>query len=711
MAAILCSLLIALLLVAVATGRARTLTLQDLLTATARGPQELWQVLQRPGARELLNAKDEHGITALVVAAYMGDAASTRLLLDAGARVAPGSFSMFRGDASAPLGSVVELVARRSAMLIMLGTPFDLPPYLRAAQRQLSTSRPRSEGDAEVPDLPQTLELLVFRGGARPTEKAHADGADLARAAYFLDADIVDVMVRAEPPDEEPAEKFRKGSGRALVAVVLGISQLKHRLNRALLQQPRMAGRLFRDFYGFDVPSEQSLLSLDLHDISFQDTLGMVRAKGERVARSLLHQGLADPNHKQSRQSKKTALHQCAEHGLGGIAQILLDARANPNLKSNPLGRTALHSAVVHRSYDVASALLGARADTELRDVSGRSALDLATLLRWRDGQLLLGASPVGSAQACVGDAEVCSRGWAKARPWELRWRTEPPEDGPAVGDQSRASGDESYASCGIDVRNASGLSATEFIADYLSIRRPALFRQAARYMPAAQRWSNLRYLKKKAGSTQVSAVTIPYPQDFGDRDAKDTRQLTLGEYIDSVMGRVNSSSGTPLYVFAVVEREDSNFKKMLALVERDAAPHPPFLGQEPGSQHRLRFGNIQFGLGPAGSGAPQHYHTHAYASLFSGRKRWWFVAPPRSSLSRKHARVFAAEDTAQRAGRSDATSGAPLVCDQLPGDIVYVPTDWGHLTLNTEASVSISREFTWDGEETDSFTINTITS
>ena len=157
-------------------------------------------------------------------------------------------------------------------------------------------------------------------------------------------------------------------------------------------------------------------------------------------------------------------------------------------------------------------------------------------------------------------------------------------------------------------------------------------------------------------------------------------------------------------------------FRRLLSLIQKDVAPHPPWLqealGIEPcwfgfffrslafkeswqDPKARYHFGNIQFGLGPAGSGAPQyslqhlgereewifwntsvwfmterarHYHTHAYASLFSGKKHWlrwpqrsvhlvqvaachiytnswcqvWFrfYPPPKSSLSREHARI-----------------------------------------------------------------------
>eukprot|EP00913_Durusdinium_trenchii_P024396 g22903.t1 len=112
-----------------------------------------------------------------------------------------------------------------------------------------------------------------------------------------------------------------------------------------------------------------------------------------------------------------------------------------------------------------------------------------------------------------------------------------------------------------------------------------------------------------KAGETVMSAVTIPYPEDFGDVDAKDARQMSLKEYVQNVMGKVNSTSGTPLYVFSVVEQDDP---KCFQLSSRRSSDAHVFL--------QLR-----------------HYHTHAYAALFSGKKQWLFYPPPKSSLSRQH--------------------------------------------------------------------------
>eukprot|EP00933_Yihiella_yeosuensis_P013130 TRINITY_DN12308_c0_g1_i3.p1 TRINITY_DN12308_c0_g1~~TRINITY_DN12308_c0_g1_i3.p1 ORF type:complete len:503 (+),score=94.18 TRINITY_DN12308_c0_g1_i3:151-1509(+) len=450
--------------------------------------------------------------------------------------------------------------------------------------------------------------------------------------------------------------------------------------------------------------------------MSFQDTLKIVQGKASAVMRSLLD-GRANPSSPQSKKSGKTPLHHCAEHGLTDLAKILLEARANTESRSHPLERTPLHAAVVHRSQGVLEALLKANANTSALDTSGRNALEMATLLRWVEAQQLLSASQLIPPHGLPLEEEPLALHELLPPGWRLRWQR---------GDLTAASQSffssawtkqPSSAECEIDVVNPEDLTAETFLNDYLSLRRPVLIRGGAAGMPALERWTNLRYLSRKAGGTMMSAVTIPYPDDFGDRDAKDARRLTLTDYIENVMGKVNSTSGTPLYVFSVVEQEQAAFKKLLALVDRDASPHPHWLSQDPENKLKLRFGNIQFGLGPSGSGAPQHYHTHAYASLFTGRKQWLFYPPPGSALSRKHAILAAEEDSSYRQSIEPAPPGKeafargklPLACVQVPGDILYVPTDWGHQTLNTETSASISREFSWDGEETDTHVINSL--
>lgn len=259
---------------------------EALLLATAAGAEALRAFLERPGAprgSERLGLRGAGGWTALDVAAYSGDALAMELLLDAGAEAQPHEVQAYlsaEDEVGVPLGSLVELIVRRSSMLIMLGTGFLPPAFLRSALRRTSTARAPRDGDPGVPDMARSLALVMGRGGARPTEKSQEEGSDLARAAYFLDADIVETLVRFQVEDALPLSAAAgRGMGRALVAAMIGVAQMKHRLNRALLQQPRMAGRLFRNYYGFDVPSEEALTHPDFVAMSFEDTVRIVQGK------------------------------------------------------------------------------------------------------------------------------------------------------------------------------------------------------------------------------------------------------------------------------------------------------------------------------------------------------------------------------------------------------------------------------------------------
>lgn len=99
-------------------------TLQDLLVATARGGFALREFLagNLVISKALLSSKDEFGFSALTVAAYNGDWQAAEELLKHGALLTPGEITVSMREGNVNVGSVVELMVRRSSMLIMLGT-------------------------------------------------------------------------------------------------------------------------------------------------------------------------------------------------------------------------------------------------------------------------------------------------------------------------------------------------------------------------------------------------------------------------------------------------------------------------------------------------------------------------------------------------------------------------------------------------------------
>jgi ribosomal protein L16 Arg81 hydroxylase len=92
--------------------------------------------------------------------------------------------------------------------------------------------------------------------------------------------------------------------------------------------------------------------------------------------------------------------------------------------------------------------------------------------------------------------------------------------------------------------------------------------------------------------------------------------------------------------------------------------------------------------LGPAGSGAPFHFHKDALNLLLVGRKAW-FLTPPSSA---SYSTIPIAEWVAgglERPGEGDL-----LLCEQEEGDALYVPAGWGHAVLNLEPAAGVALEW-----------------
>jgi len=236
------------------------------------------------------------------------------------------------------------------------------------------------------------------------------------------------------------------------------------------------------------------------------------------------------------------------------------------------------------------------------------------------------------------------------------------------------------------------------FVRDFVALRRPVLIRGGARYAPGFSTLSK-EHLAQAAGDVVISAATIPYPEDFGDPESREAVSTTLGVWLRRQMTKLASSSGTPLYLFAVVEREGhqghENFQPLRDLLRKEV-PTPPWLNSS-----EFELGNMQFAVGAAGSGAPQHYHTHAVNLLLAGQKRWWLFPPPWSSLSRQHALKYFRMVHGEN-GTIASEERQALQCLQERGDAMFVPTDWGHSTLNTMEVLSTAQEFVYTPEETD---------
>lgn len=99
--------------------------------------------------------------------------------------------------------------------------------------------------------------------------------------------------------------------------------------------------------------------------------------------------------------------------------------------------------------------------------------------------------------------------------------------------------------------------------------------------------------------------------------------------------------------------------------------------------------------VGPARTGLPFHYHQRTWQALSFGRKAWFLVPPGRMSddLARVVGPRIWPGDGFAAATRGVPPGQRPLRCVQYPGEIIWLPDNWWHATLNLDASVAYGQK------------------
>merc|ERR1712176_15793 len=171
----------------------------------------------------------------------------------------------------------------------------------------------------------------------------------------------------------------------------------------------------------------------------------------------------------------------------------------------------------------------------------------------------------------------------------------------------------------------------------------------------------------------------IPYAKNFG---CNENIQTTLKQFLEAEIKSL-APSGFPYYVFSVVDDQLQPLLSQMIRTDLNDLPErlpPPF--------QQFRAFALQFSVGGNGSGSPVHFHNDAFNILLSGKKKWWLWPPARAALSRVHPTCI------PDAFDAEELHGAIEVL-QNPGDIVYVPMNWGHAVLNLdEYTICVAVEF-----------------
>lgn len=162
----------------------------------------------------------------------------------------------------------------------------------------------------------------------------------------------------------------------------------------------------------------------------------------------------------------------------------------------------------------------------------------------------------------------------------------------------------------------------------------------------------------------------IPYAELYHGGEAK-TTIATLDKYV-SDFGRHKQYPG---YIF------DGQILHWNSQLAQDA-PTPRFF-------NNFTIVLKQFILGPTGSGAPPHFHRHAFNILVYGMKLWYLWPPSEAYFTFSHVLKWQTKHLEGKFSETLATE-----CVQRPGDVVYIPENWGHAVVNLADSIAVAYEF-----------------
>lgn len=282
---------------------------------------------------------------------------------------------------------------------------------------------------------------------------------------------------------------------------------------------------------------------------------------------------------------------------------------------------------------------------------------------------------------------------------------------------EKKDGGEDEDEKSDIDVVQANTISKGVFKRDYYSAQRPVLF--SGQLTAGEPIWANWRRkdLVARYGDLELrSGEVLHHPRDqFGidPRERSRAGLTTLRAWVEayasggigsacdagSDQGTCSISGGGGAEAWMALNDEASSSLPAGANLREDL--HKPKVLQMCESNDG-REEELKFSIGVAGSGAPIHAHNASWNVLLFGRKRWYFVPPsinasePGVLTKNLPGLLGSVQPTAQWVAEhapSLRSKGLLFEVTQFPGEVVFVPHDWHHATLNLLDSASLSQE------------------
>ena len=226
-----------------------------------------------------------------------------------------------------------------------------------------------------------------------------------------------------------------------------------------------------------------------------------------------------------------------------------------------------------------------------------------------------------------------------------------------------------------IERRHAKDLSADEFQRHYIATKTPVIVVGAMECFAAMTGW-RLDELANTHGQVPVAVAT----------DAHVTRPdgvATLGSFL----AQLGTADAKWCYAFQDISKDPVRYGSLW-----DAFEIPGFVSHLPKQEACIA---ARFYVGAAGDGACPHIHSETINLLADGTKEWLLFPPRDVDAFRGEDYQFATHARWFRDAREDDRGCQVWRGTQSPGEILFVPNDTFHTTLNRTHTVGVT--WRWD--------------
>ena len=279
-----------------------------------------------------------------------------------------------------------------------------------------------------------------------------------------------------------------------------------------------------------------------------------------------------------------------------------------------------------------------------------------------------------------------------------------------------------STRTCDYEIVDGRNLDWATFEKEFMNPGKPALILNAAEGWAAYERWS-WDNLESSLGNTNLRVGPGPYPE----------QETTIREYLDLVSSRENTGASVPgIFQYGQVPTSWTlwSYKEVcvpfVAFLHESSKPlhdnttfvcneilrHikvPTFLvGDETVRKPPAHITHSGLLIGVPGSGIDFHSHQGAINVVFHGKKQWYMKVDA-SLLPRYACRESSDPVCHESLGKLANTLGVQVtekeeedvvvgMCEQYPGEIVYIPEGVQHGVVNVENSVAMQMQWPFSG-------------